>query len=106
MWRIGDLTDEYRNRMYNIIDLYSLEYDKRNPVICIDEKSKRILVNSPNKPPIHMVPVSLEKIDYEYVLNVTCYFFVDVEPKGGKHFIKVTNRRTKSDFITFVEHIV
>jgi hypothetical protein len=40
MWCIGRLTEEYRSRMYGLLDLYALPYVEREPVVCIDEKSK------------------------------------------------------------------
>ena len=43
MWCIGELTAEYRRRMYDLLDLYARPYDAREPVICLDEKSKQLL---------------------------------------------------------------
>lgn len=43
MWCIGRLTEEYRSRMYGLLDLYALPYQKREPVVCLDEKSKQML---------------------------------------------------------------
>ncbi len=43
MWCIGRLTEEYRSRMYGLLDLYALPYLEREPVVCIDEKSKQLL---------------------------------------------------------------
>jgi hypothetical protein len=40
MWCIGQITPEYRDRMYALIDLYEQEYDKFYPVVCIDEKEQ------------------------------------------------------------------
>jgi transposase len=102
MWCIGDLTPEYRERMYNLLDLYSLEFDPLYPVICLDEKSKQIISNMPTKLPIRMKEGAPEKIDYEYIRKGTSNFFVAVEPKGGKRTVSVTERRTKIDFVNFV----
>jgi hypothetical protein len=77
MWCIGDLTEEYRSRMYELLDLYSLDYDQSCPVVCIDEKSKRILSNTENRRPIRMKKGSLEKIDDEYVRNGTCIYLLE-----------------------------
>jgi len=43
MWCIGELTAEYRRRMYELLDLYARPYDAREPVICVDEKPKQLL---------------------------------------------------------------
>ena len=36
MWCIGTLTDEYRARMYALLELYARPKSKAEPVICID----------------------------------------------------------------------
>ena len=41
MWCIGALTEEYRQRMYDVLELYARPYRAHEPVICIDEKSKQ-----------------------------------------------------------------
>lgn len=48
MWCIGRSTEEYRQRMYDLLALYARPYDRREPVICVDEKSKResVLANA------------------------------------------------------------
>jgi len=42
------------------------------------------------------------KNDYEYVRNGTTNLFVAVEPKAGRRIVSVTQRRTKVDFVAFV----
>jgi alpha-L-arabinofuranosidase len=34
------------------------------------------------------------------------HLFVGVEPKGGNHFVTVTDRRTKNDFVKFIVDLV
>lgn len=104
MWCIAKITKEYRRRMYKILDLYSLPLDKKNPTICIDEKSKQLISNK--REAIKMKPAKPEKIDYEYKRNGTRNIFVGVEPLGGRHIIKVTKKRAKKDFAQFVREIV
>ena len=43
MWCIGQITAEYRARMYDLLELYAKPYDAAEPVICLDEKSKQLL---------------------------------------------------------------
>ena len=40
MWCIGALTEEYRHRMYALLNLYARPVSKAEPVICIDEKKQ------------------------------------------------------------------
>ena len=43
MWCIGRITTEYRDRMYALLALYGREYSEKEPVVCVDEKSKQLL---------------------------------------------------------------
>ena len=104
MWCITEITSEYRKRMYRLLNLYNKAYDPANPVVCFDEKSKQLLEDS--RIPIPMKPGQVKKYDYEYRRKGTCNIFVAVEPKAGKHFIKVTDQRTRQDFAKFIKWLV
>lgn len=104
MWCIQEITPEYRRRMYRLLDLYKMPYNPKQPVVCMDEKSKQLLDN--NRQPIAARPGSPEKYDYEYKRKGTCNIFVAVAPKAGKHIAKVTDTRTKSDFAYFMEDLI
>jgi len=104
MWCIAEITPEYRERMYRLLDLYEEDYNRKYPVICIDEKSKQLIEEARN--PIALRPGSPAKYDYEYRRNGTRNIFVAVEPKGGRRIITVTNARTKKDFANFVRNMV
>ncbi len=43
MWCVGKLTEEYRQRMYDLLDLYARPFRSEEPVVCLDEKSKQLL---------------------------------------------------------------
>jgi hypothetical protein len=100
MWCIGRITTEYRERMYALCDLYGRAYDPREPVVCIDEKSKQVLRSS--RPSLAARPGKCTKEDYEYVRRGTRNIFMAVEPLGGHREASVTVRRTKVDFVEFV----
>jgi len=104
MWCITKITQEYRKRMYRLLNLYNKPYDPKIPVICFDEKSKQLLEDS--RTPIPMKPGSVKKYDYEYRRNGTCNIFVAVEPKAGKHHIQVTDHRKRQDFAQFVKWLI
>ena len=104
MWCIGVLTEEYRSRMYDLLELYARPYRKQEPVICIDEKSKQLIRDS--RAPLPMKPGASAKCDYEYVREGTCNVFVAVEPKGGHRVLEVTERRTKPEFVGFVRQLL
>src|SRR5665647_182189 len=54
MWCIGELTEEYRARMYALLELYARPISKTEPVICIDEKSLQLIGHS--REPLPMTP--------------------------------------------------
>ena len=104
MWCIGRLTTEYRHRMYDLLDLYGRPFRRREPVVCLDEKSKQLLKDS--RVPLPIRPGMPVRQDYEYVRSGTCNLFVAVEPKGGQRTVLVTDRRTKPDFVAFVQYLL
>ena len=65
MWCVAVLTEQYRQRMYELLDLYARPWRADEPVICVDEKSKQLLHES--RPCLPMVPGTPLRRDYEYV---------------------------------------
>jgi transposase len=104
MWCVGKLTAEYRQRMYNLLDLYARPFRAREPVVCLDEKSKQLLKNS--RPSLPIRPGTPLRLDYEYVRGGTCNLFVAVEPKGGRRTVQITDHRAKTDFVAFVRYLL
>ena len=104
MWCVGRLTEEYRTRMYALLELYAKPYTADEPVVCIDEKSKQLHQHS--RAALPLKPGVTAKQDYEYVRKGTCNLFVAVEPKGQRRVVEVTARRTKLDFVGFVRQVV
>ncbi len=104
MWCVQEITEEYRTRMYRLLELYKEQYNPSLPVVCMDEKSRQLLEDK--RKPIKAAPGKVEKYDYEYKRKGTCNIFVAVDPKGGTRFIKVTDTRTKKDFAEFIEDLV
>lgn len=104
MWCIPKLTLEFKERMENLLELYSKPYDVKYPVVCLDEKSKQLLEDS--RKGYGSLPGKTAIQDYEYIRHGTRNIFVAVEPKGGRHFTKVTARRTKIDYAEFFLELV
>lgn len=104
MWCIGVLTEEYRNRMYALLELYARPLSAAEPVICIDEKSLQLIGHS--REPLPMTERAPAKQDYEYTRNGTTNLFVAVEPKAGQRIISVTAHRGKVDFVAFIEELL
>lgn len=104
MWCVGQISAEYRQRMYGLLELYARPYDPQAPVVCLDEKSKQLLKET--RVPLPARPGTIAKQDYEYERAGTCNLFVSVEPKGQRRHVAVTARRTKVDFVSFVSQLV
>lgn len=104
MWCIGALSEEYRQRMYNLLDLYARPICRTDPVVCIDEKSLQLIGHS--REPLSMAPHTPAKQDYEYTRNGTTNLFVAVEPKAGQRIVSVTEHRGKVDFVSFIKELL
>ena len=103
MWCIPDLTEEYIERMEKILDIYELEYDSKNPVICVDEKP--VVLHEDQSASIEHEPGKVKKVDYEYKRKGTANVFCAVEPKAGVYVERVTERKTGDDFAKFIYSI-
>lgn len=104
MWCIGALTEEYRARMYSLLELYARPLSSSEPVVCIDEKSLQLIGHS--RAPLPMTGHSAAKHDYEYTRNGTTNLFVAVEPKAGQRIVSVTDHRGKVDFVAFIQELL
>jgi hypothetical protein len=104
MWCVGVLTEEYRQRMYDLLALYARPLRRDEPVVCVDEKSIQLLRDS--RPSLPMRPGRPLRQDYEYVRSGTANLFVAVEPKAGHRTVAVTEHRGKRDFVAFARHLL
>ena len=90
--------------MEDVLDVYAKPYDKKAPVICLDEKSKQLLADSRPSLPTAKGKIAIQ--DYEYVRKGTGNIFVAVEPLARKRITQVTRRRTKLGYALFLERLV
>ena len=70
MWCVGQITLQYRERMYELCDLYTRPYDPQEPVVGVDEKSKQLLATPRGALAAHTGQTTKE--DYEYERRGTC----------------------------------
>lgn len=103
MWCIGELNNEYIERMEDVLDIYEKPYNKANPVVCVDEKPVPLIDDVRERIPAK--PGSPAKVDYEYERDGSVNVFVAVEPKAGAYFTEVTERRAGVDFGKFLKQI-
>ena len=86
-----------------VLDIYKRPLNSKFPVVCMDESPKQLIRET--KQPLSAYPGSLAKYDYEYERCGTCNIFLANEPLAGKRFIKITERRTKQEWATFIDEI-
>ena len=103
-WCIPELTDEFRQRMEDVLDQYEKPLDSEEPVVCLDEQPYQMVDDA--RPPEKARPGQIAKQDYEYRRCGTCSVFVAVEPKAGKRFVRARHRRTRVDFARFVRDLL
>lgn len=90
--------------MEDVLEVYKRPYDKNNPVVTMDEKSKQLTKET--RHPLPTIPGDVTKYDTEYERNGTANIFLMLEPLTGKIVTKVTERRTKIDWAEFIKDIV
>jgi hypothetical protein len=103
-WCIPDLSEEFRERMEDVLDQYEKPLSSSEPVVCLDEQPHQLLDHS--RSPVSARPGQPAKQDYEYRRCGTCNVFVAVEPKAGKRFVQARGQRKRADFARFVRDLV
>lgn len=90
--------------MEDVLEIYEKPYDSQNPVICFDESNKQQIQDV-----IEPIPVTrgrAQRIDAEYKRNGTSNIFMVFEPLSGYREVKVTDRRTRTDFAYAMKDLV
>jgi hypothetical protein len=98
------LTEQPRQRMYELLALDVRLHCDREPVVCLDEKSTRLLADS--RAALPMRPGRPGRQDYECRRQGTYSLFVAVEPHAGRRCVLVTERRAKLDFARFTRNLL
>jgi hypothetical protein len=104
MWCIPTITPDYTKKMMDVLEVYERPYNPAYPVVCVDEKLTQLIKDT--RSPLSGKAGKPRRVDYEYKRNGTCHLFVAVEPKGKKRKVRVTKRRTKKDFASFIKSLV
>jgi len=104
MWCIADIDAEYVARMENVLMLYGERAEPSRPVVSFDETPVQLIGET--RTPIPARPGSAARHDYEYKRNGTANIFVAVNCHEGRRHVKVTERRTRSDFAHVMRDLV
>ena len=89
--------------MESVLDVYKTPYDKRFPVVCMDESPKQLIKQT--RIPIARKPGQDAREDYEYARNGVANIFIANEPLKGRRYTKIKSRKTKKDWASFIKHI-
>lgn len=89
--------------MENVLDVYKRPYSADFPVVCMDETPRQLIKET--RTPTLCAVGRIERHDYEYERCGVCNVFMANEPLAGKRLVKVTERKTKSDWACFVKEI-
>jgi hypothetical protein len=90
--------------MEDVLDLYEEPYDPAYPVVCFDESPYQLISETRQSLPAE--PGQPARIDYEYRREGTCNLFLFFEPAKGWRHVKVTERRTASDWAQCMKDLV
>src|SRR3979490_3455153 len=82
--------------MEDVLEVYRRPRDPNKPLLCIDESSKQLTLET--RTPIPMQPGQLRREDHEYERNGTVNIFMMFAPLEGWRHVEVTDRHTAVDY--------
>jgi hypothetical protein len=89
--------------MEDILEVYHLPYNRKRPVICLDELPFQLLGEKVQ--PLAMKEGKQKKFDSEYIRHGVASVFLAFEPLTGKRLVRVYPRRTKADYCRFQQEV-
>jgi hypothetical protein len=91
-------------QMEQVLEAYKRRYDRRRPVVCMDEQPKQLI--SEVSEPVAAAPGQPARMDYEYVREGVCTVWMFVEPLAGWRSVPVTETKTAVDWAQQVKRLV
>ena len=96
-------SSDFVAHMESVLDIYKCPYDRRFPVVCMDESPKQLIKQT--RIPLDRKPRQDAKEDYEYSRQGVVNIFIANEPLKGKRYIKIKSHKIKKDWAYFVRYI-
>ena len=96
MWCVGELNEDYIEKMEDVLEIYEKPLDPEQPVVCLDEKP--VTLHADVRPSTPAAPGREARRDNEYERRGTANVFCAVEPKAGRHFTFPTPDRSAFEF--------
>jgi hypothetical protein len=90
--------------MENVLETYAQPYDKRFPVVCMDEQPVQLLKET--RKPIAATKHHARRVDYEYERAGTASIFMFAEPLSSWRKVIVREHRTKIDWAVEMEELL
>ena len=90
--------------MEDVLEVYTRPYDRRRPLVCLDETSVQLI--GEKRIPVPMAPGRPARYDYEYERNGVAAVFMLTEPLRGWREVVVGDHRTAIDFADVIKHLV
>lgn len=104
-WVIPPKADaEFAASMEEVLDVYARPYNRRYPVLNMDEQPIQLLKET--RQPIAGTKKHPRRVDYEYERAGTASIFMFCEPLIGWRQVSVRERRTKVDWAQEVEGLL
>lgn len=100
----ADAELEFVAYMEDVLDLYELPYHPDIPVVCMDEKPYPLLGEA--RESWTMRPGNNEKVNFEYIRNVTRSIVAFVEAFASRHYISVHGHCTAIDWAKETKYLV
>jgi DDE superfamily endonuclease len=89
--------------MEDVREVYHRPHDPACPVVCVDETSKQLIVET--RKPIPAKPGRPARYDYEYERNGTANLFMMFAPLEGWRKVKVTDRHAALDYAPVLKEL-
>jgi hypothetical protein len=95
---------EFVASMEEVLETYAQPYEKRYPVVCMDEQPVQLLKET--RVPVPATRAHPRRVDYEYERAGTASIFMFCEPLFGWREVRVREQRTKIDWAQEVEKLL
>ena len=89
--------------MEDLLEVYQRPRDPEKPLICLDETSKQLVIET--RTPIPAEPGKPQREDYEYERNGVANLFMIFAPLEGWRHVEVTDRHTAVDYAHILEAV-
>lgn len=90
--------------MEDVLEVYRRRYDRKFPVICMDEQPTQLIKETRKSIPTKRGQP--KRVDFEYERNGTATNFMFTEPLAGWRKVSVRERKTKVDWAIEIKQLL